>query len=71
MFDRIDVATASGMVEDSQVEGGKKTNGLTVDRTNLGIGDGVLGCLSDLEDAQGQEEIRRSNAEVNMGKVSR
>jgi hypothetical protein len=47
----IDVAIASGMFEDSQVEGGTKTNGLTVDRTNLGGGDGVLDCLSDLADA--------------------
>ena len=50
MFDRIDVAIASGMFEDFQVEGGKKTNGLTVDRTSLGGGDGMLGCLSDLAD---------------------
>lgn len=57
MFDRIDVSIASGMLEDSQIEGGKKTNGLTVDRTNLGGGDGMLGCLSDLADAQGQEEM--------------
>ena len=47
----IDVAIASGMLEDSQTEGGKKTNGLTIDRNNLGAGNGVLGCLSDLAKA--------------------
>jgi hypothetical protein len=51
VFDRIDVSIASGVLEDSQIEGGKKTNGLTVDRTGLGGGDGVLGCLSDLAEA--------------------
>ena len=66
----IDVAIASGMLEDSQTEGGKKTNGLTIDRNSLGGGDGVLGCLSDLADTQGQEEIRRSGAAITMGKIS-
>jgi hypothetical protein len=67
----IDVAIALGMLEDSQTEGGKKTNGLTVDRNTLGGGDGLLGCLSDLAyPQQGQEEIRRSGAGINMGKIS-
>jgi hypothetical protein len=41
------------MLEDSQVDEGGKTNGLAFDRTGFGRGDGMLGCLSDLEDAQG------------------
>jgi hypothetical protein len=53
LFDRIDVSIASGMHEDSQVDEGGKTNGLAFDRTGFGRGDGMLGCLSDLEDAQG------------------
>jgi hypothetical protein len=51
LFDRIDVSTVSGMFEDSEVEGGKKANGLKIDRDTLGCGDGLLGCLSDLAKA--------------------
>lgn len=45
MVDIIDVAITLWMFEASQSEVGKITNGLTVDRNNLGGDDGVLGCL--------------------------
>jgi hypothetical protein len=38
----IEVTIASEIFEDFQVEGGKKTNGLAVDRTIVGGRNGVL-----------------------------